>query len=391
MLKKIFSLLIFLFLLLPCFTFGEESEKAILYYGNGCPHCSSVEKYIKEQGLENEIIQKEIYQNSQNAEEFNQICEQEGIGLRERGVPFLYAKGECFVGDKQIITYLKLREKDEKVEKEVKKTKEEMVHEREVAEEKIEKPALSVNKKFEGKEEKEEGNKTQEIKENFSENLTLPLLFGAALVDAVNPCAFAVLLILMTTVLSSGSKKRALYSGIAFSLSIFISYLLMGLGLYSIVSTFETSKVFMKIIGGLAIFIGIFNLKDFFWYGKGFLMEVPMSWRPKLKKLIHSITSPIGAFLIGFLISLFLLPCTSGPYIVIIGMLGHKEVFLKAIWLLILYNLIFVLPMIGITLGAYFGMNVQKAEEKRVKNLKTLHLIAGIIMFAMGFFLLFGM
>lgn len=227
-----------------------------------------------------------------------------------------------------------------------------------------------------------------DIKTNFSESLTMPILIGAALVDSINPCEFAVLLILIATILASGNKRRALFSGLAYSASIFISYFLMGLGLYSVISSFGTPVVFMKIIGGIAVLIGLFNIKDYFWYGKVFLMEVPLSWRPKMKSLVRSITGPLSAFLIGFIVSLFLLPCTSGPYIVILGMLGHGETFLRAIWLLLLYNFIFILPMIIISIGMYFGMNVKKAEETRNKNLKLLHLIAGIIMVIMGVFLI---
>ncbi|MFA5184426.1 MAG: cytochrome c biogenesis protein CcdA [Patescibacteria group bacterium] len=216
----------------------------------------------------------------------------------------------------------------------------------------------------------------------------MPILIGAALVDSINPCEFAVLLILIATILASGNKKRALLSGLAYSASIFISYFLMGLGLYSVVSSLGTPTIFMKIIGGIAILIGLFNVKDYFWYGKVFLMEVPLSWRPRLKSLVKSITGPLSAFLIGFLVSLFLLPCTSGPYIVILGMLGHSETFMKAVWLLLLYNLIFILPMIIISIGMYFGMNVEKAEETRNKNLRILHLIAGVIMVIMGLFLI---
>jgi hypothetical protein len=40
-------------------------------------------------------------------------------------------------------------------------------------------------------------------------------------------------------------------------------------------------------------------------------MEVPEAWRPKMRKLIKGVTTPYGAFGIGVLISLFLLPCTS--------------------------------------------------------------------------------
>lgn len=327
-----------------------QDNKAILYYGNGCPHCAEVEDFIKNNAFNFSIEQKEIYQNKINAEEFNKVCAEEGISLMNRGVPFLYAENECFIGDKQIISYLSAKQKSAETDNPV--------------------------------------SNTNDIKTNFSESLTMPILIGAALVDSINPCEFAVLLILIATILASGNRKRALLSGLAYSASIFISYFLMGLGLYSVISSFGTPVVFMKIIGGIAILIGLFNIKDYFWYGKVFLMEVPLSWRPKLKSLVKSITGPLSAFLIGFLVSLFLLPCTSGPYIVILGMLGHGETFLRAIWLLLLYNFIFILPMIIISIGMYFGMNVEKAEETRNKNLKVLHLIAGVIMVIMGVFLI---
>jgi cytochrome c biogenesis protein CcdA len=327
-----------------------QDNKAILYYGNGCPHCAEVEDFIKNNAFNFSIEQKEIYQNKINAEEFNKVCAEEGISLMNRGVPFLYAENECFIGDKQIISYLSAKQKSAETDSPV--------------------------------------SNTNDIKTNFSESLTMPILIGAALVDSINPCEFAVLLILIATILVSGNKKRALLSGLAYSASIFISYFLMGLGLYSVISSFGTPVVFMKIIGGIAILIGLFNIKDYFWYGKVFLMEVPLSWRPKLKSLVKSITGPLSAFLIGFLVSLFLLPCTSGPYIVILGMLGHGETLLRAIWLLLLYNFIFILPMITISIGMYFGMNVEKAEETRNKNLKVLHLIAGVIMVIIGLFLI---
>lgn len=327
-----------------------EENRAVLYYGNGCPHCSEVENFIENNTFDFSIEQKEIYQNKINTEEFNQVCTEEGIGLMNRGVPLLYAENECFIGDKQIISYLSTKKKSVAMGNFV-------------------------------------GN-INDAKPDFSESLTTPILIGAALVDSINPCEFAVLLILIATILASGSRKRALLSGLAYSASIFISYFLMGLGLYSVISSFGTPVVFMKIIGGIAILIGLFNIKDYFWYGKGFLMEVPLSWRPKMKSLVRSITGPLSAFLIGFIVSLFLLPCTSGPYIVILGMLGHSETLLRAIWLLLLYNFIFILPMVIISIGMYFGMNVEKAEETRNKNLKLLHLIAGVIMLIMGLFLI---
>jgi cytochrome c biogenesis protein CcdA len=191
----------------------------------------------------------------------------------------------------------------------------------------------------------------------------------------------------MTTVLASGKAKKALKSGLAFSTSIFISYFLMGIGLYKALSISGYTDLVFKIIGVLAIILGLFNLKDAVWYGKGFIMEVPLSWRPKLKELIKSITSPIVAFFIGFAVSLILLPCTSGPYIVILGLLAHSETMVKAIAYLLLYNVIFVSPMLAITILVYRGLKPEKLEKVRQKNLRLLHLIAGLILLALGVYM----
>ena len=215
--------------------------------------------------------------------------------------------------------------------------------------------------------------------------LTFTAVVTAAAVDAINPCAFAVLIILITAVLGAGNRRRVLYAGLAFSLAIFISYYLMGLGVYAAVEAAGATTALYVVVGVLAVFIGLFNLKDYLWYDKWFVMEVPRSWRPAMKNIIRGVTSVPGAFLSGFVVSLFLLPCTSGPYIVILGLLGKTATRTQALLWLVLYNAIFVLPMIGITLAVYFGLTTaERAEEWRTKNLRRLHLFAGIIILALG-------
>lgn len=217
------------------------------------------------------------------------------------------------------------------------------------------------------------------------ESLTLSAVVSAAVIDSINPCEFAILVILLSTILASGSRKRALFAGIAFSVAIYISYFLMGFGLYSVIGIIGISYWFYVIVACLAIIIGLFNLKDYLWYGKWFVTEVPLSWRPKMKRLIKGISSVPGAFLIGFLISLFLLPCTSGPYIVILGLLAEVATRNTAILWLLLYNLIFIIPMLIITFAIYFGFTTtEKADEWRLKKLKILHLIAGIVLILLG-------
>ena len=185
----------------------------------------------------------------------------------------------------------------------------------------------------------------------------------------------------MTTALSIANKNRALKFGLAFTASIYISYFLMGLGLFSALQASGLSHTFYIIVTVLAIIVGLLNVKDYFWYGKGFLMEIPLSWRPTMKKILNSATTPCGAFIAGLLVSLFELPCTGGPYIVILGLLAKGVTRSAGIFYLLLYNLVFVSPLIILSLIIYKGLSTtSRLEAIRQKRIKLLHLIAGLIM-----------
>lgn len=229
----------------------------------------------------------------------------------------------------------------------------------------------------------------------LSLNPTTLAVVSAAAIDSINPCALAILILLMASMLAAGEEKRKniLLTGFSFIAAIFLAYFLIGFSVFNIIRncTIPFSGYFYKIVGTLAIIAGLFNIKDYFWYGKVFLMEVPLSWRPKMKSLIRNITTPAGAFIIGLLVSLFLLPCTSGPYVVIIGMLATKKIAtIKAISYLVLHNIIFILPMIALALLINYGLSAEKAEEWRKQKLRLLHLIAGVILVGLGIAILSG-
>ncbi len=225
-------------------------------------------------------------------------------------------------------------------------------------------------------------------------NLTPVAVACGAALDAINPCEFVILILLMgSLLLNEDNRKKALRTGLSFVAAVFIAYFLMGVGLFEFLRayTLSISRYFYNFIGGLAIILGLLNVKDYFWYGgAGFLMEVPQSWRPKMKSLILGITSPWGGFLVGLLVSLFLLPCTFGPYIVILGMLASKTTLAKALIYLLFYNLIFIVPMLAIVLAIYWGLSPAKAEAWRKQKLRLLHLIAGVVLAALGVVILGG-
>jgi len=328
-----------------------------IFYGEGCPHCEKLMEFLDTLEYENiNYIYKEIYFDEENRDLFFQMAEQYGVEVS--GVPTTFIDGQVFVGYSESIA--------EDLEAAI---------------------ALCSEEGCSDSSDVVQTNSSEVVDKTVWETLTLPVVISAAAVDAINPCAFAVLVLLLTAVLGASKrhKKKALFAGLAFSLAIFISYFLMGLGLYTAIGYSGITKYIYLVVAILAIFIGLFNLKDYFFYGKWFKMEVPDSWRPRMKSLIRKVTSVPGAFLMGFIISLFLLPCTSGPYIVILGLLSEAATRSSAIFMLLLYNIVFILPMIGITLAVYFGITTtERAERWRIGNLKVLHLITGVVILLIG-------
>ena len=229
-------------------------------------------------------------------------------------------------------------------------------------------------------------------------DFTLGKITLLALADSVNPCAIAVLAMILISILIQNPEKgkRVLYAGLAFVSAIFIGYVFYGIVLVQFFKTFaeflgNNSNYVYKGLAILAMVLGALNIKDFFLYKKGsFATEMPLFLRPKVKRTIEKITSPLGAFIIGFVVTLFLLPCTIGPYIVASGLISGLK-FIETIPWLLYYNLIFVIPMIIIVGIVHFGFSrVEDVSRWKERNIKKLHLIAGILLFLVGLSLLVG-
>jgi len=219
-----------------------------------------------------------------------------------------------------------------------------------------------------------------------------------ALADSVNPCAIAVLAMILVSIMIQNieKKRKVLLGGFAFVAAVYIGYLIYGIVIVQFFNFFseavrQNTKIIYSILGIIAMVFGALNIKDFFVYKKGSLgTEMPLLLRPKVKKLIDKVTSPGGAFVIGILVTLFLLPCTIGPYIVASGLLSELGIFGALPWLLY-YNLVFVLPMIIITLIIYFGYaKVDEVTGWKDKHIRLLHLIAGSLLFLVGLAILMG-
>jgi len=232
----------------------------------------------------------------------------------------------------------------------------------------------------------------------------LPLIITTATLDAINPCGFYVLIVFLSLVsLRIGEKKSILKSGVAFSIAVFIIYYLMGFGLLRLITYFQEAKIFVVILGFSLGFRAFFNfIAGFFGLSIG-LRDMIGSFLNKRFKRIPEIFSkristylreasddPVVAFLIGVAASVFLLPCTSGPYLIALGLISNLETLFEGLFLLTVYNFIIIIPFLAITLGIY-TLKLKTSDLKRFSSRKQrwLNLIVGLLMTLLILYLLF--
>ncbi|MDD5417789.1 MAG: cytochrome c biogenesis CcdA family protein [Candidatus Nanoarchaeia archaeon] len=219
---------------------------------------------------------------------------------------------------------------------------------------------------------------------DFSGQVTLPLIIGAGLVDGINPCAFAVMIFFVSYLISmAGNRKKIIKAGIAYITSVYITYLLAGLGLLSVIQFSGVSGIVYQIAAFVAIIVGIINIKDYFWYGKGITFKIPESRKPTIQSLTAKANIP-AAVVLGFLVAMFELPCTGGVYFAVLAMLANVATLSFAIPALLLYNFMFVLPLAFLLILLLKGMSAEKLEDWRTKRRNWMKLATGILLVVLG-------
>lgn len=217
------------------------------------------------------------------------------------------------------------------------------------------------------------------------------LIFGA-LIDSINPCAFGVLIFLMISLLNTGSSRRALRYGFIYTFVVFIVYFLVGLGIFKAIQSLSSLRTIISIIAAAIVFIfAILEFVDFARAGKSdkkSVLKIPLSVKPLLESTARKGTL-VAIIILGALVSLFELPCTGGIYLGVLKILSAVS-FASGFFYLLVYNLIFVLPLIVITLIVYKGTSPEVLQRWTNSEKKWMKFAAGVILILIGIYLLNG-
>lgn len=218
---------------------------------------------------------------------------------------------------------------------------------------------------------------------------TLGLVIGSAAIDSINPCAIGVLILMISVILGGGkSVGKMLFLGSLYILVIFLTYLLAGLGLLYFLGSIPlfVTEYLSIAVGVLVILFGLVEVKDFFWYGRGFSLGIPVIFTNKIHEMSQNISVP-GVILTGAFVAGVELPCTGAPYLAIITILSTNFNFL-AFLMLILYNIIFVLPLIIILLLVAGGTKLPAIKNWKQETRGVMRLMIGLLLIGLGWLLI---
>jgi len=216
----------------------------------------------------------------------------------------------------------------------------------------------------------------------------------AGLIDGVNPCAFTTLIFFISYLSLSGRKgKEIITVGTAFTTGVFLAYLLIGLGLYRILDLLGNwltilSKILYGITAILCLVFSVLSFSDYLKTKKGDLSDMTLKLPDKLRLHINAIirkgrnmrSYALAALGTGLIISLIELACTGQVYLpTIIYVSSVPELRLRSVGYLILYNVMFILPLIVIFILAFYGTTSKQLTNFIQKHGSTIKLAMCII------------
>ncbi|MDH7486823.1 MAG: hypothetical protein QHJ81_11170 [Anaerolineae bacterium] len=214
---------------------------------------------------------------------------------------------------------------------------------------------------------------TQSIVERFR-SFGLLTVLAAGLVDGLNPCAFATIVFFISYLAFMERKGQEILAvGAAFALGVFLTYLGVGFGLLRFLTALPFLSTVSRWIYGLTALLCLVlaggNLYDWWQARRGRPQDMQLKLPTRLRRKVNQVIregARLPAFVAvalvsGAVISLIELACTGQVYLpTIVFVLGVPQLQAKASLYLVLYNLMFILPLVIVFTLAYFGVTSQQ-------------------------------
>jgi cytochrome c biogenesis protein CcdA len=227
--------------------------------------------------------------------------------------------------------------------------------------------------------------------------VTIGTVVIAALVDGINPCAFTVLLLFIAALLAATQPRtlesaavirgRVVGMGSIYVASVFLTYLVLGIGLLSTAALFTERHLPARLGALLSIALGLWMLKDYFVPELGFRLAAPAAVGRWARASAQRATVPalVGG---GVLIGLCTVPCSGAVYLAVLSLLSAQPSAVAGFGYLLLYNVLFVLPLVAILVLASARTALHRLAHWNLHHRERVRLALGSGVVLMGFVIL---
>ena len=227
--------------------------------------------------------------------------------------------------------------------------------------------------------------------------VTLGAVVVGGLIDGINPCAFTVLLLFVTAMLATiqvtsaeginAARARIVGMGSIYIASVFLTYLALGVGLLATSALFSRFHAPARVGAILAVGMGLWMLKDVFLPDLGPKLAAPKfvgQWT-----IDSARKATIPALIVGgFLIGLCTVPCSGAVYLAVLSLLSLQSSALVGFAYLMLYNLMFILPLVALLIAASARPTLNRLARWNLHHKEWVRLALGASVVGMGLLIL---
>lgn len=212
----------------------------------------------------------------------------------------------------------------------------------------------------------------------------IPLVATTGFLDGIHPCAIAILIFFIAFLLTlQRSFKNIMAMGFVYISVIYLTYLAVGVGLLSGIMLFGIPHFFARFGSWLLIIMGLVYIKNYFFPQLKLGIKFPTPSNDKIRNLLQKSTLPTVAGA-AFLVGLCSIPCSGGIYAAITSLLASKTTFFSGFLYLLLYNLMFVTPLIILLLVSANPYALVKIGQWQQNHKSKQRLAMGAAMIILG-------
>jgi len=339
----------------------EDKVCVMYFYSPTCHACQSIADFISEINetySENITLHKLDVNEPENFDKYSSFCAIKELSMESRGIPLVVTKDSFLMGTADIKSGL-----EDSIKRLIENNEKGCIN-----------PDVCHG---------ENGNKQQAV-------ITLPLILAAAAADSINPCAIGVLIFLIGFLLISSGKnyRRTAQIAAIYIITVYIVYFLAGIGILEALSKLTFLNIVTKAFGVGVAFLGLINIKDAIQNKPAGTLAIPTKAKPLIEKWVYR-ASPPAAVILGIIVASVELPCTGGMYLAILTLMANTVTRSTAITYLLIYNLIFVMPLIIITFLFVRGFEAEKLQNYLERHKRKSRMIMGITLLITGAVLFF--